>query len=156
LVGPKQVGGATCAAWREILVPALREHREWVRVWPFDGSLHELVRKGTLTIAETYPGELYAHLGIQGGHKRNASWRRAAGLRVLMAARGEPLDLAGVRNELATGFGDEPTAEDRFDAVIGAVAMSLIAAGRDDEGFPEDERVRRVEGWMLGLRTQTG
>lgn len=36
-----------------------------MRLWPFEGSLEELAKVEGSVIAETYPGEAYAHIAYQ-------------------------------------------------------------------------------------------
>ena len=48
------------------------------------------------------------------------------------------------------GFGEQKAAEDPFDATLGVMSMTEIALGYRDEGAPQDDDVRQVEGWILG------
>src|SRR5215469_1950241 len=57
-LGASQVGKGAIVGWREVLAPALRDD-EAVLLWMFDGRLCELLRPGTIVIAETYPTECY-------------------------------------------------------------------------------------------------
>ena len=36
-MGAKQVGKAAISGWRDVLTPGLRDHPDWIRLWPFDG-----------------------------------------------------------------------------------------------------------------------
>jgi hypothetical protein len=54
---PGTVGSGTRALWQE-LSPMLAERRDF-RVWPFEGSLDQLLTNSTIVIAEGYPGIAY-------------------------------------------------------------------------------------------------
>ena len=51
------------------------------------------------------------------------------------------------------GFGPAKNGEDPFDAVVGLFLMRDVVLGYWQDGAPDDEVVRRVEGWILGLST---
>jgi hypothetical protein len=51
---------------------------------------------------------------------------------------------------LEEGFGTSADGEDRFDSVVGLFGMLNVVLGGRPPGEPEDERVRRIEGWILG------
>ena len=57
---------------------------------------------------------------------------------------------------LEDGFGTGKDAEDQFDAFVGLVAMLAIVLGIRDEGFPQADVLRRVEGWTLGQQLDVG
>jgi hypothetical protein len=59
-LGGNQVGKAALSGWKAIVSPALQRG---ANLWPFEGSLAALAQVGSLTIAETYPAEAYAHVG---------------------------------------------------------------------------------------------
>lgn len=149
----QQVAGATRAGWREIVRPALasgQTETRLVNVWPFDGPLDTVVAKGKVAIVETYPAELYAHLGISGNSKTVLAWRLTQAPILLKRA-----EEAGVRvapeleKDVRDGFGDDGTAEDKFDALVGALAMVRTALGLHRCTAPDDEVVRVVEGWIF-------
>jgi hypothetical protein len=154
-LGPNQVGKAAISGWRDVLRPAMDGAPPIVRLWPFEGPLHELLRPGVCVIAETYPAEAGTHLGLDAPgatwSKRSQADRRRAMNVVLPRQRA-----AGVRwsQELeavcADGFGEGPQGEDAFDAVIGLLAMIEVATGRRAEGVPAVYPERRIEGWILG------
>ena len=81
-----------------------------------------------------------------------------AGLPATMPALLAWAETAGVeldprlRAELRNGFGSAADGEDRFDAVVGLLGMLNVVLRHRGPGEPEDERVRRVEGWILGQR----
>lgn len=149
-LGPRQVGRAAIIGWREVLAPALAS--DDVVVWPFQGQLHDLIATGRTVVTETYPAEFYRHFGITlDPGKRYQRARRAAAPALMGWA-----DDAGVepscemREVIEDGFGDSPSGEDDFDATVGLFGMLNVVLGRRRPGDPDDERVRDVEGWMLG------
>lgn len=64
LIGPKQVGKAAISGWKDLLAPAL-ESDDAVSIWPFDGRLSDLLERPGIVVAETYPAEMYRHLGLE-------------------------------------------------------------------------------------------
>jgi hypothetical protein len=43
-----------------------------------------------------------------------------------------------------------PQGDDAFDAVVGLFGMIEVAAGRRRSGEPKEDRIRKLEGWILG------
>ena len=72
-LGPKQVGKAAICGWRDLLAPAAKNNA--VRVWPFEGDLGTLLGSESIIVAETYPAEVYGHLGFVGNAKSDRGWR---------------------------------------------------------------------------------
>jgi hypothetical protein len=150
-LGGNQVGKAAIAGWRHLLSPALRSGTD-LSIWPFHGSLSDLLAKHRLVVAETYPGEVYRHLGLglRGG-KRKQEVRRGNAARLIAWAKdanvGLTHDLVG---EIQDGFGSDRAGEDRFDAMVGVLGMLNVVLGRRPPGEPDDPSVRRIEGWILG------
>jgi hypothetical protein len=154
-LGPNQSGKAAIVGWRDVLAPALRSGIPLLAIWPFAGSLNALLRPGWIVAAETYPAECYHHLGLTVGGKRWSKRRQAD--RASQAPRlSEWVAAAGVElaPELAAaigdGFGHKADGDDRFDAAIGLFGMLNVVLGHRPSGEPDDEAVRRVEGWILG------
>ena len=155
-MGAKQVGKAALSAWRELLVPARRT--DALRLWPFDGPLEALLAEGGNVIAETYPGEIYHHLGLfqrqpdgRRGSKRRQADRAAQGPGLLASARASKVALApALKRAIEDGFGPRADGEDPFDATVGLLGMLNILAGRRALFEPEDPVTRRIEGWILG------
>ena len=148
-LGANQAGKGALAGWR--LLQA--EPPESLRLWPFDGSLSELVAPGRLVVAEAYPAEFLHHLDLP----RTIGKRRQLN-RVAVADSLESVadrlgaDLApALQTQLADGFGPGPTGEDAFDAVVGVLGTLQVVAGLRPEGVPgDDPAVTSVEGWILG------
>jgi Protein of unknown function (DUF429) len=153
-LGGNQVGRAAITGWRDLLAPARRGGLD-LAIWPFDGPLPALLRTRRFVVAETYPGEVYGHLGLalraHGGKRRHAA-RLANAARLLAWAEHSEIALAPeLHAEIAGGFGGDPGADDRFDAVVGLFGLLNVLRGGRPSGEPEDPVVRRIEGWILGL-----
>lgn len=154
-LGGKQVGRAAIIGWRDLLAPGLADPALDLRLWPFDGTLAELIAPGAIVVAETYPAEACIHLGLKppgvGWSKTSQAGREAQAGKLLEWAkvRGVELDeeLAQLVRE---GFGERKSAEDPFDAMLGVMSMIEVALGYRDEGAPQAGEVRQVEGWILG------
>jgi len=154
-LGGQQVGRAAIAGWRELLQPALTGGAPAAALWPFDGDLGSLLARGGVVVVETYPAEVYGHLGVRlgarwGGGKRSPAARRANApvLRRAASELGVVLDpsLAGV---VDAGF-PEPAGDDGFDAVVGLLGVLEVVCGGRPAGEPACPRIRGVEGWILG------
>ena len=150
-LGANQCGRAAIGAWRDWLAPALARGAP-LRLWPFQGGLRALLAPGRAVLAEVYPAEALAQLGLRlSGSKRAPETRRAAepALRLALAGLGitpEPsLDKA-----LSAGFGTDAPGEDRFDSLLGLLCLvSVLEQARPDH-VPEDPWIRHWEGWILG------
>jgi hypothetical protein len=150
-VGGNQVGKGALAGWRMLQ----DQPRATVQMWPFDGSLTDLMGSSETIVAETYPAEFYGHLGLPRvvGKRKQAS-RVAQSDRLHRAAErlGVRLDGALVE-QLETGFGRHGGGEDAFDAVVGMLGMINVLEGHRPSGEPDDDpAIRAVEGWILGQR----
>lgn len=156
-LGAQQVGKAAISGWRDVIGPALRE-RDDVRLWPFAGPLADLLTRGGIIVAESYPAEFYGHLklkfppGPDGKSGKQSPFSRAANAETLLAwAAANPVQLSDdlvalIRN----GFGPKASGEDPFDAVVGLVGMLNILFGHRPAFEPPDAVTRQVEGWILG------
>jgi hypothetical protein len=146
-LGGNQVGRAALAGWQDLLRPGLRMSPP-VALWPFHGDLTGLLVTGRPVVAETYPAEFYAHLGLP----RFAKTTRAGRLGCIPALEATALRVGAslttdVRTALASGF----RSDDEFDAFAGALGMLNVLAGHRPADPPHDDRVARtVEGWILG------
>jgi hypothetical protein len=154
-LGSKQVGRAAILGWREVLAPALRDDDLDVSVWPFDGDFGDLIARGGIVIAETYPAEACLHIGLtppgRGWSKRSQDGRQAQASPIEAWARERPVELReDLHARIADGFGLSRNADDPFDAMLGLLSMVEVALGYREEGAPDTEVVRRVEGWILG------
>jgi hypothetical protein len=157
-LGGKQVGKGALAGWQ--LLAAARRSKPGILLWPFEGSLSELLTGADHpVVAETYPREYYRHLGPLPGHGRWSKRRRDDRLRRIpgLLAWAESLAVGwdpGIRRRVESGFSDDRNGEDEFDAVVGLLAMIAVVAGSIDVGVPSDDpAVLSTEGWILGRAT---
>ena len=150
-LGANQSGKAAITAWRDWLAPALASEAP-LDLWPFQGPLHGLLRAGRLALAEVYPAEALRQLGLKlTGSKRDQSARRALAepLRAVL----DQLGIAPSAQALAMireGFGGDAAGEDRLDCTLGLLALIAVLDGVRADTIPEDDMVRRWEGWVLG------
>lgn len=153
-LGPNQVGRAAIAGWKDILSPAVAHADNNIRLWPFDGTLSELVDEAGVVIAETYPGEVYGHLGVQFSNRESKTKqadRQQKADQLISWANRRSLDLdTNLATQIQLGFGTGEGDDDAFDAVIGLFGMLDVILGRRPEGCHPDPAAARVEGWILG------
>lgn len=150
-LGANQSGKAAISAWRDMLIPALREPMP-PALWPFDGPFRTLLRPGRVAIAETYPAEAMRHLGlIPHGSKRRQTDRAAyaPGLHAAMAALHAVPD-PPLQREIAGGFGGSAAGEDQFDSLLGVLCILGVLAGHRPDTAPADPAIALWEGWVLG------
>jgi mannose-6-phosphate isomerase-like protein (cupin superfamily) len=148
-LGGQQVGKAAIVGWRDLLQPALDDPEVELALWPFDGPLQELFAPGRLVVAETYPTEFRAHLGVDLGAtgKRQQEARVGAGEALLEWSRRRGVELEPeLERELRAGFASDSA----FDALVGLFGMLNVVMKYRAPGEPDDEHIRRIEGWMLG------
>lgn len=155
-LGGNQVGKAAAGGWREVLQPNL--HR--IGLWPFDGELPDLFRRHDIVIAETYPGEVYDHLGIPRRpvwSKKKQSGRASVAEYLVrrMRTRGHLMD-DGLEDLVIAGFSARSEGEDQFDAMVGLLGMLDVADGHRPAGTPAQPDILRWEGWILGQRQESG
>lgn len=154
-LGGNQVGKGAISGWREVIVPSI----DSIGLWPFAGTLADLDEKDAPIVVETYPGEVYGHLGIPRRplwSKRAQSGRAGAGFYLLDWMRRRPVEGPAVAKEIRDGFGARADGEDRFDAVVGLFGMLDVLMGHRGEGTPDLSEVYTWEGWILGQRDSPG
>lgn len=150
-LGANQSGKAAITAWRDWLAPALAADAP-LDLWPFHGPLHGLLRAGRLAVAEVYPAEALRQLGLKlAGSKRDQAARLglAEPLRAVLDRRAVMPSadaLAMIRN----GFGADAAGEDRLDCTLGLLALIAVLDGARADVIPQDDMLRRWEGWVLG------
>lgn len=153
-LGGNQVGRAAISGWREVLGPALRDRPGQVGLWPFEGDLAEMLKRFSCVVAETYPAEACVHLGLtapgRGWSKRVSADRREQSRRVRQGLEGRLRLSPGLIEQIESGFGDDASGEDPFDAFVGLLSMLDVVAGRRPAAPALADEVRRVEGWILG------
>ena len=150
-LGGNQVGKASITGWQEIVVPAVRQG---AALWPFDGSLADLAAKSSLVIAETYPAEAYRHVGCKFSStesKRNVMHRLSKVPAIFAWACDRHVTFeSSVEKIIRNGCESDRYGEDRFDALIGLLGMLDVVMKRRSDGAPNDDAIRRWEGWIFG------
>lgn len=145
-MGAQQVGKAAITGWQSFILPHLAQ----LQIWPFSGSLFELLDNSQFVLAETYPAEVYDWLGVQFGpkqSKRNDTDRQAQVRALQQALREMPIHLTNeAQAQLMTGF----ASEDAFDACVGVLGMLQVVLGKRPLFEPTDPILQKVEGWILG------
>jgi hypothetical protein len=153
-LGASQVGRAAIIGWRDVLAPAVGNDKSVV-LWPFDGYLDELLKPGNVLIVETYPAECYGWFfqgGIKG--KGDAEVRKKAGGALLDWARKANVKLdPDLTHTIEQGF---PDGDDAFDATVGLFGILEVLLGRRLPGDPNEESIRKLEGWILGQQSGSG
>lgn len=151
-LGAKQVGRAAINGWRDMLAPSLLDPSLDIALWPFEGSLTELLQNRQCIVAETYPAESCLHIGMtppgRGWSKKNKEDRKAQGQHIFnwAASRGIVMDDI-LRNQIGSGFEE---GDDAFDAILGLTSIIEVLLGYRSDGAPYDAVVRDIEGWIFG------
>ena len=147
-LGANQVGKGAIVGWRDVVAPALNNGKD-VFLWPFDGDLIDLLQPGMIVVVETYPAECYGWFlteSLRGKGKQEV--RRAVGSHLTKWAAS--LDLSLEPNLLGMIENGFPEGDDAFDAVVGLIGMIEVVTGRRQPGEPNENRIRLLEGWILG------
>lgn len=149
-LGANQSGKAAISAWQTLILPALPTGV--LRLWPFEGPLRSLLAPGQVALAETYPAEALRHLGLRlSGSKRRQADRQALAPALLAAMdRLAATPTAAARAAALDGYGADAAGEDRFDSVLGLLAVVNVLAGHRPDTAPDDPWIHRWEGWVLG------
>jgi hypothetical protein len=152
-LGANQVGRAAIIGWRDVIVPALQTDKSVV-VWPFDGSLADLLKPGNIVIVETYPAECYGWF-FQGQplkSKGELDARRQTAPALLDWAQSANVTLdPDLRRTIEDGFPND----DAFDATVGLFGMLEVLMSRRESGEPDEDNVRKLEGWILGQEVRS-
>lgn len=151
-LGANAVGKAAIAGWKEVIVPLLRREPDRVCLWPFDGSLDQLLAPGKAVLAETYPAEYYSWFSFNRTVKTEQSDRKAFGCHLLHWAeeRRDVILSAGLKAQLTSGFEND----DAFDAVVGLFAMLKVIFEERGSCCSQTPESMAIEGWMLGRKSQ--
>lgn len=154
-LGRNQVGRAAISGWRDLLAPALRQTDRRIALWPFDGELECLLETFPMVVVETYPAEACCHIGIESPGRRWSKRRRAD--RALHSDQiftwfesRRVVWTKALRAEICSGFSEDRSGEDRFDALLGLLSMLEVVLGSREGNVPQTEKVLRLEGWILG------
>jgi hypothetical protein len=147
-LGANQCGKAALAAWRDLLLPAFETLP--IKLWPYEGALRALAAPGQIVVAETYPAEAMRQLGLKlDGSKRRQADRQALAPRLFEVMSALDVKPAAELNiSIGFGFGAEPSGEDAFDCLIGALAIINVLNGNRPDAPPLP--VDMWEGWVLG------
>ncbi|MBA3370086.1 MAG: hypothetical protein H0T96_01325 [Thermoleophilaceae bacterium] len=156
-LGPAAVGKATLNGWSTAIRPALSETHRSYAIWPFDGTLADLLAANDAVIVETYPAEAYGLLGLRmgspGTSKTSQASRRAEAPRLLQWCAEHHVEPdQQLQQEIEDGFGPSKGGEDPFDAVAGLFGMMATLSLGGEPPLPADDAVRDIEGWMFGRR----
>ena len=148
-LGGNQVGKAAIVGWRDVIIPVLHRAGNSVGIWPFDGTMSELLKSKRLTIAETYPAEYYQWFTKDRVVKTNVTSRIefcAHLLDWLHKHESELLATDDMKREIRSGFADD----DRFDSVVGLFAMLQVVLGERPVKELHDQVAQTIEGAILG------
>lgn len=154
-LGSKQVGRAAIIGWRDIVAPGLADESLQLKIWPFHGSIKDLVGSGTVVVAETYPAEACLHLGLSPPGRKWAKTsqhgRQSQSGKIFSWAQRRRINFTeNLAAMILDGFGTGKGADDPFDAVLGALSILEVTLGFRAEGNPSDNSVSKIEGWILG------
>ncbi|HET6610245.1 MAG TPA: hypothetical protein VFG62_26505 [Rhodopila sp.] len=149
-LGANQSGKAAISAWQTLVLPSLAAGR--LRLWPFEGPLLSLLAPGVVVFAETYPAEALRHLGIRlrGSKRRQADRVVIADLLLAAMERLAAAPDTGMLRSVRDGFGADAAGEDRFDSVLGVLAVLNVLAGNRPDSAPDNPWIQKWEGWVLG------
>jgi hypothetical protein len=148
-LGANQVGRAAIIGWRDVIIPALQTNKS-VLLWPFDGRFNDLLKPGSLVIVETYPAECYRWFfenGLKGKGRLEVREQAAPALLNWALSAKVTLD-PKLKRAIEAGFQDGE--DDAFDATVGLFGMLEVLLNRRRSGEPNEESVKKVEGWILG------
>lgn len=151
-LGAKQVGRGSLLGWQEVLLPMINDPNTWL--WPFDGTLHELVDRGGIVITETYPAEYYRPLDINfdgGKSKTNQEDRKGMASAILAWPHHLGAMFSGeMEKEIKAGFGSDKDGDDKFDSLVGLLGILAVFAGIIKDNVPVDKERLNIEGWIIG------
>jgi hypothetical protein len=154
-LGANQVGKGAICLWRDLLLPAMHQP-DPPSLWPFAGSLAELLHPGRIAVAETYPANAMRQmdLGFKGSKRRQSDRRAVApAFRTHLESLNATPD-ATVSAKIDDGFGPSPDGEDQFDSLIGLIRILQIIRDPALDQLPAPA-IRRWEGWILGRPLNT-
>jgi hypothetical protein len=119
-----------------------------MKVWPFHGSLQELLAQPGIVVAEIYPTESRCQLNLD-PHRERANRIAAQKPLTRKADTVGASYTTGAKEEIQSAFGDRDEAKDKFDAFCGLIAMLQVIVDESRQGAPSWSG---VEGWILGQR----
>ncbi len=136
----KQVGKAALQFWLETLLPLKKQLGEKLRVWPF-----QELGQASVVVAECYPRICQETLYGKVVSKRNP-------VKVVEALNGVRTSERADISVTSRVWMHAASSEDEFDMFSTAVVLGRWFTQQGDPfATPEEEDIRRIEGWMLGL-----
>jgi hypothetical protein len=149
-LGAKAPGRGAIEGWKHLLIPAIAS--EAINLWPFEGTLSQLLKPGRIVIAESYPTQYYPFLVSKlEGSKRDRLVRATAANSILTWAksRKDYLDISPLlETQIYAGF--PRGSDDAFDSLMGLLGMIEVASGQLPEGRHPTPALSKIEGWILG------
>ena len=143
---PGTVGSGSRELWRELTSLENNQKREGFSIWPYDGSLNQLLVNQSVVLAEIYPKACYGIalsdslptkvLGIS----KTKSASRAIAIKKLEGKAFHGLEIGCIENCYSS--------EDDFDAMISAVALYRLFNNKED--FMPNHSLHPAEGAILG------
>ena len=126
-LGANQVGKGAIQLWRDLLLPALHAPDPPL-LWPFAGSLAELLKPGRVVVAETYPANAMRQmaLGFKGSKRRQSDRRAVAPALRSHLHQADATPDATLSAKIDDGFGPSGDAEDQFDSLIGLIRVLQV------------------------------
>ncbi|HSN85588.1 MAG TPA: hypothetical protein VL025_02470 [Thermoanaerobaculia bacterium] len=143
-LGARQVGRAAADGWQKVIEPALDE----VSLWPFDGPLADLLARPGVVMAEIYPALFFGSV-VKGAGKEKGEPRTRVFRDLLEKARADGLEIVltpSAEEWVEAGF----ASSDDFDPMLSVVGMLRHLRTEPALEPPDEPRVRKVEGWILG------
>jgi hypothetical protein len=112
------------------------------------------LKPGNIVIVETYPAECYGWFFQDHPLKSKGTFedRRRVGPALLDWAQSANVTLdPDLRRTIEEGFKND----DAFDATVGLFGMLEVLMSRRGSGEPDEENVRKLEGWILGQEVRS-
>ena len=155
-LGAQQVGKAAINGWEKIIVPGLKNPNLDIVLWPFSGSMSELIHPGKIIIAEIYPAQYLHQLCLitpkRRFSKRQQSDRVGAAKKLFQFAGLNSIEIHPVlESQMQVGFGSGDNGDDLFDAVVGIFGMLQFFIRKVRLPEPSNTIQTQIEGWILGL-----
>jgi hypothetical protein len=138
------VGRAAADGWQKVIGPALDE----ISLWPFDGSLADLLARPGVVIAEIYPA-LFFGQASKGAGKEDGGARRDVFRNLLEKSREEGLEVVltpSAEEWVEAGF----SSSDDFDPMLSVLGLLHLLRTESFLAMPDEQAVREMEGWILG------
>lgn len=157
LIGPKQVGRAAISGWQEVIIPAIRSKDISASIWPFHGTLNDLLKSRSCILVETYPAEACLHLDLEPkcgtwSKRKQADRKKVSKSLLAWSYKREVTTKKTLKSAMLDGFGSSQNGEDQFDSVLGIMSMLEVVFGKRPDGASEDQSISKIEGWIFGQK----